>query len=267
MVEREAPRAPEAVRASAVIGAGDYRVNRQRIILRTPAAVHVEPETPESAETARLEAEQLEALLHPPEPDGPSQAELAEREAEAVRASAREEAGEIRRESREQGYTEGLKEGMEVGRAEGREQGLRELREALDRWLTMGDALTEAWRARFEGLENEVKDLAMAAAEKLVEGHLALAPDSVIGVVRDALRHAAEADLVTVLISPKDAALVRAAKEELAAVLKGTGRFEIIEEAKIEPGSCLVETKTQVIDATRKTRVEQLRGALGGGGV
>jgi flagellar biosynthesis/type III secretory pathway protein FliH len=64
---------------------------------------------------------------------------------------------------------------------------------------------------------------------------------------------------VTVLVSPKDIGLVRATKEDLAALLKGTGRFEIIEDSKIEPGGCVIETKTQVIDATRRTRGDNLR--------
>ena len=84
----------------------------------------------------------------------------------------------------------------------------------------------------------------------------------ILDTVREALRHAAEADLVTVLVSPRDVALVRQAREELAALLKGTGRFEIAEDQKIEPGGCVVETKSQVIDATRNAWLGSIRDSI-----
>jgi flagellar assembly protein FliH len=204
----------------------------------------------------------------PPEPvdAGPSPEELARQEVERIVEAGRTEAEELRRTGREQGYADGLKEGMEQGKATGRDEGLAELRGALDRWLTMGDALTAAWRTRFEGLEDEIRELSLAIGEKLVLAHLAAAPDAVIGIVRDALRHAAEAGQVTVIVNPRDAALVRSAQEDLGALLKGAGRFEIIEDEKVEQGACIVETKTQVIDATRKTRTDNLRDTMRGGG-
>jgi len=235
--------------------------------LRPPSDLKVDPSTvmPDLPPVV----DPMENIPEPPsEPvdTGPSPEELTRLEAERILDAARTEAEKLRLSGREQGYTDGLKAGMELGKTEGREEGLTELRGALDRWLTMGDALTEAWRTRFEGLEEEIKDLSMAIAEKLVQAHLTAAPDSVIGVVREAMRHAAEAGQVTVIVNPRDAALVRDAKEDLGPILKGAGRFEIIEDEKVEQGACIVETKTQVIDATRKTRLDNLRDTMRGSG-
>jgi len=255
--------AEKKIRRSPVVAGGSYRLEKAPIWVRPPAAVKVDLV---SGETKRLDDEEraaaeataadaaaaAAALIPTPE-------ELAHAEGERILAAARAEAEDLKRQGREQGYADGLKEGMDQGRAEGREEGLKELRDALERWLAMGDALSEAWRARFDGVEAEAKGLAVAAAEQLVQGHLALEPDAVLAVVRDCMRRAAEAELVTVLVSPKDVALVRAHREELAALLKGTGRFEILEDPKVEGGSCIVETKTQVIDATRATRMESLQ--------
>lgn len=251
-------------RRSAIVSAESVTVTGAPVWVRPPSAVRIEPSAL-AEETARLEDQARREAEESAVPAGPTPQELAQREAEAIVAAARGEADGVRREAREQGYAEGLREGHEKGVADGREEGLAELRAALDRWLAMGDALAEAWRARFEGVEAEVRDVAVAAAERLAQEQLALAPETVLNVIRDCLRRAAEAELVTVLVSPKDVALVREHRDELAKVLRGTGRFEILEEPKVEPGSCLVETKTQVIDATRATRLKGLADAMEGG--
>ncbi len=251
-------------RRSAVVAAESVTVTDAPVWVRPPAAVRLEP-ADLAAETARLaELDRREAEISA-EPAGPTPQELARLEAERIVEAARGEADGLRREAREQGYADGLREGHEKGVADGRTEGLAELRAALDRWLAMGDALAEAWRTRFADVEAEVRDVAVAAAERLAQEQLTLAPELVLGVVRDCLRRAAEAELVTVLVSPKDVALVREHRDELAKVLRGTGRFEILEEPKVEPGSCLVETKTQVIDATRATRLKGIADAMEGG--
>ena len=246
------------VKRSVVVSDGTYRIEPQVLWLRPSSGVTLEPVTelpgPLVEDTAELE----------PVEAGPSPEEIARQEAERILEAARQEVEELKRQAREQGYADGVKEGSEQGRTQGREEGQAELKETLDRWLTQGDALTEAWRRRFDGLEAEVKTLAVAIAEKIVQAHLAAAPKTVLGVIKDALRHAVEAERVTVLVNAKDIGLVKSAKEGLAALLKGTEQFEVVESEKVEPGSCVVQTKTQVIDAMCKSRLENLRDTMQG---
>jgi flagellar assembly protein FliH len=258
----EARGASTSLKKSAVLSDGSYVIEPRVRFLRPPTGMKLEPVTSMPEPPPEVVEEETKAV----EEAGPSPEDLARQEAALILENARREAEEVRQQAREQGYADGLKEGVEQGKNEGREEGLGELKGALDRWMTMGDALSEAWRLRFEGLEEEIKDLAVTTAEKLVQSHLAASPEAILGVVRDALRHAAEAELVTVLLNSKDVAIVRGAREELAALLRGTGRFEIMESDKVEPGSCVVETKTQVIDASRKTRLGNLRDSMRSGG-
>ena len=242
-------------------------MERSKVFLRPPAPVRPEEPTERVGSTseASTAVENAEITKLPVEAP-PSPEELARKAAEEIVDEATRLAEDIKRSAQEQGYTDGLKEGVEQGRAQGRGEAQEELRGTLERWITMGDTLAEAWRARFAGLEEEVRDVAIAAAERLTEKELTQSPDAVLGVVRDALRHAAEAESVTLLVCPKDVALVRGAREDLVSLLKGTGRFEIQEDPKVQPGGCLVVTKTQLIDATRKTRSEIIRDSMRGGG-
>ncbi len=225
--------AEETKKHSVIIADGTYSLDRRKVLVRSPLPFKVERPTETMQERDAAEAAAMESVTEQVPPP-PTAEELARQEAEVIVEEARRESEGLKRQAREQGYAEGLKEGVEQGKAQGRGEGLSELRETLERWLTMGDALAEAWRARFAGLD----------------------------VVQDALRHAAEAESVSLLVSPKDAALVRGAKEELAGLLKGTGRFDIAEDPKVAQGGCLVITKTQLIDATRKTRTDIIRDAM-----
>jgi len=256
----------KARKGPVVISDGTYVLERRRFILRAPSAVkgptpdEMAPSPEELAAAAEAAASDL-----PQGPPPPTPQELAREEAESILAEARAEGETLRKHGREEGYAEGLAQGVEQGKADGREVAVRELREAIDRWLAMGDALVEGWRARFGGVEEEAKDLSVAIAERLLDVQLTMTPEAVMMVTKDALRHAAEADSVIVMLNPRDVALVRAAREELAGMLKGTGRFEITENPKVEPGSCIVETRTQVIDATRKSRTDSLKDSMRGG--
>lgn len=256
--EARGPSGPE--QRSAVVSDGTYQVEARSLWLRAPAEVKLEPVTEVLPPGSGDETAQLGSSVDAE----PTPEEIARQEAEKLVEQARQEAEELKRQAREQGYTDGLKEGTAQGQNQGREEGRRELTAALERWLTMGDALTEAWRSRFEGLEREVKDLAVAAAEKIVHTHVASSPETVLGVIKDALRHAADAERVTVLVNPKDLNLVREASEELAGQVKGTDRFEIVEAERVEPGSCIVETRSQVIDATARAGFETLSDTIHG---
>ena len=255
--------AEENPKSSAIISEGAYRIDRRPLWVR-PVSPKVEVSA-EEAERLRRAEQDLAAAGAPGEPVL-SEAEKASREAGRIIGDAKKEAEDLKRRAHEEGFTEGLKEGHDRGReqgfAEGRAEALKDLQETMDRWMTMGESLTEAWRTRFQGLDSEIKDLAVAIAEKLVQMHLEVKPEAVVEVVREALWYAAEAEQVTVVVSAKDVAMVRAAKEELTSVLRGSGRFEVAEDPKVEPGSCMIETKTQVIDATRKTRSEKIRDGL-----
>lgn len=255
--------AEEKPKSSAIVSEGAYQLDRRPLWVR-PAILNVEVSA-EEAERLRRAEEGLGAEAVSDEPV-PTEEEKALRQAERIIGDAKKEAEDLKRRAHEEGFSEGLREGHERGReqgfAEGRAEALKDLQETMDRWMTMGDSLTEAWRTRFQGLDSEIKDLAVAIAEKLVQMHLEVKPEAVVEVVRESLRHAAEAEQVTVVVCAKDVGMVRAAKEELTSVLRGSGRFEVAEDPKVEPGSCIIETKTQVIDATRKTRTERTRDGL-----
>ena len=173
--------------------------------------------------------------------------EISLRELESPLAAAQADAQRIRSEA----HAEGLAEGREAGLAEGRAEiaaALSTLTEALD-----GVAVLRAELA--ETVERDAIELALALAEKVVAGTLAVEPERVTDVVRGALRRLTERRRVTVLVHPDDLELVRTASEHFAAELGGIEHCDVQAERRIARGGAIVRTDEGQIDASVETQL------------
>ena len=125
-----------------------------------------------------------------PELSGPSVADVARTEADA-----------IEREAYEKGFASGEKAGMEVG---------REKAEAIVRKL---EALVQELAAIKENTRRELKpqvfDLAMAVAMKIMRQQLSERPESVAPMIQEALRLIGEKGKITVRLGPALGAVIQ----------------------------------------------------------
>jgi flagellar assembly protein FliH len=173
------------------------------------------------------------------------------RDVESPLAAAQAEAGAIRAAARAEGHADGL----EAGLAEGRAQiaaALAALEEAVAAVGALRDATAEV-------VEREAVELAVAVAEKVVAGALAVEPERVLDVVRGALRRLAERRRVTVLVHPDDLELVRSAAPGFAGELGGIEHCEVQAERRLTRGSAVVRTDEGQIDASVETQLARAR--------
>lgn len=184
--------------------------------------------------------------LEAPEP-GP----VALRDVESPLAAAQAEADAIRSAARAQGHADGLDAGLAEGRAAVADAA-RALEAALAEVQTLRDATAEA-------VEREAVGLALALAEKVVAGALAVEPERVLDVVRGALRRLAERRRVTVFVHPDDLDVVRAAAAGFAAELGGIEHCEVQAERRLARGGAVVRTDEGQIDASVETQLARAR--------
>ena len=176
----------------------------------------------------------------PPVIQGPSEQELAE----------------IREEARLGGYDEGHGAGYADGMALGRAEAANELEHLQAIALEFGAALAAA----DEAIAADVLDLALHLAKSMLRSALAVKPELVIPVVREAIEYLPVLQQPAVLmLNPADVALVREAiGEEL-----DKGGWRVVQDPSIARGGCKVDTATNQIDAQLATRWERLTHALG----
>lgn len=114
---------------------------------------------------------------------------------------------------------------------------------------------------RLDESQGALVELAVAAATRLVQGHLALQPGAVAGMVAAGLRRLKDTDC-TVRVSPQDLPLLEAQRSTLEREL-GAGLLRLQPDAGLSQGSYIVGSGRGTIDARIEAQEQALRAALG----
>ena len=109
--------------------------------------------------------------------------------------------------------------------------------------------------------EPSLIQLALAAAQKLVAG-LPVDLELVEAVVREALSQVEDTAEITVQLHPDDLALLHKHQSILLTGPSANGPVRFSSSPAATRGDCLVQTRFGVVDARRKTKVEQLQISL-----
>ena len=117
------------------------------------------------------------------------------------------------------------------------------------------DADREQWAKYWE---TAALDLVRAVAEKIIHREISHDHSILFDFVRDALRLAAQSPWVRIHLSEPDSANLQDDIEQLARDMSISGNVEIIGSRDIEPGGCLVETPSGIIDQQIRSQLDRL---------
>jgi type III secretion protein L len=174
----------------------------------------------------------------------------ASQEARSIVEAARQEAQEIIEKAERERATS-VESGLQLGFAEG-----------LKRW---NQILAGAWQAR-ENLKTEWEQsllhLAVRVAEKIIGEQLRLHPDTIVPIVREALKSVGQERRLTLLIHPDHRETVQANLDRLQALVGSSRQIHLVANADIAPGGCVVESELGVIDAKLETQLKCLEEIL-----
>lgn len=178
-----------------------------------------------------------------------------------VMAQARAEAAELLEAARAD--AEGLRaaalaEGYEQGAASAR----AEVAQVLEALEEMGHGLVAQRELMVEEAVDQATRLATEIAAKLIRAELSLATERVVDVVRAAIRRATDRSALLVHVHPDDLALCREAGPEIMRRMGGIGELEIIDEPRMDRGSCLVQTPAGDVDASFASQLGRVLEAL-----
>jgi flagellar assembly protein FliH len=159
---------------------------------------------------------------------------------------------------RTQAHDQGYQNGYEKGLQEGREASGAVINVTLDNFNRVVEALEQA-RARVLGnLEQELVAMVAAATDLVLMTPGAVRPELIIGVVRGAVAKVSQAERLTVHLNADDLALAEEFRPELVKGLGQLQHLELIADAELGRGDCLVETPQGQVDASLDTRRRQL---------
>ena len=144
-------------------------------------------------------------------------------------------------EERKRGYTEGREEAL--------------LDQAEKMIETVGRTVDY-----FARVENEMVELVMQAVRKVVDGFDSR--ETVMVVVRNALAVVRNQKHMTLRLHPEEVEIVRARVNELLAAYPGIGYLDIMADARLVRGACILESEIGMVEASLDGQIEALRNAF-----
>ena len=203
----------------------------------------------------------------PPVPYAQVQADTvlgdAQRQAQEILEQARAEAERIREAAREEGYREGYQNGareaMSAAEAEKKEKAA-ELTREVQRFL---EKAGEALDRQMEENVGELRDLALAVAEKIISVSLKSSSGVIERMIRTAIDKRKRREWVHIYIAECDARQMGKIPTQLTAALSAlSDHVRIIPMVDDEPGTCVIEMPDEIIDASASTQLSNIRAIL-----
>jgi len=177
-------------------------------------------------------------------------------EAQRILARTRQESAAVREQAETEGRRAALSEVEEMVR---RQLGtvLPALREAIDEIHRAKQAWLTHW-------EKSAVHLAAAIAERVIRRELKQRPEIPLTLVREALELAAGQSNLRIHLHPEDHEAIAEQVEMLVAEMASLGKAELVSDADVSRGGCLVETRFGVIDQQFETQLSRIEDELTG---
>ena len=167
-----------------------------------------------------------------------------------VRATQQAHLATLEREAFANGYAAGERAGLEAGtkRAEAM---LRRLAQTLDELRALRGTLVRQ-------TEQQMVQLALAIARKILRREAAVDHDLIVAMARVALERVGESGIATIRLNPEDhASTVQRHGDHWAG-----SRVKVVADASVSRGGCVVESEFGFVDAGVDAQFEQVAQAL-----
>lgn len=148
-------------------------------------------------------------------------------------------------------YQQAKNEGYQAGHQEGKQHATVEMETTIQHLQVLMVKFEEELQHIDQTVAQELLELAIEFARKIVTQSLELKPELIIPIIQDAIQHLPSAmQPLHIILHPEDATLVRIQLENQLSHSK----WKIYENSQIERGGCKVEAGGCEIDATLASR-------------
>lgn len=165
--------------------------------------------------------------------------EKAKEDADAHKKKTHEECEELKKEAKEEGFKEGLR-------------------------LFNEHALyfeTEMKKLRHE-MQQKLLPLVLQAAKKVVATQLELKPETIVDIVMATLTPVTQNHRITLFVNKADIEILEQEKPRLKGMLEQLETLKIKERDDIQPGGCVIETESGIINATLENQWRSIENAF-----
>ena len=182
------------------------------------------------------------------------------------RRQAEEEARRLREEAQEEGFRQGYADGLVKAQAESRTKLDEQLQQQAGEVKEFLERATQAREELMEQTQDELRDLSIAVAEKVIHVSLKSSREVILRMVQMATERLRRREWVRIYIGGCDSRELAQIAPELTASLAGlSDHIKLIPMADDESGTCIIEMPDEIIDASASTQLDNLKDILRGG--
>jgi flagellar biosynthesis/type III secretory pathway protein FliH len=167
-------------------------------------------------------------------------------EARGVVRGAQQEADGIRQEAHDEGCRSGLAEAA---------QAVNELIQRLESDIRQ---IASDRAEVLDAIEPQVLKLCMEIVEKVIRHEARTDPQIVMRAVKSCLRRIKDSEQVCLHISPDEVEAVKARRNELIGLAEGAGELRIVDDRRVSPGGCVVESSAGDYDAKVESQLAKI---------
>ena len=181
-----------------------------------------------------IPAEEFSLLI-----DGKEIIERAKQDAEAYKTETEKEAETLKEEAKEKGFAEGL--------------------EQFNEHLLSFDTQVRTMKHAFQ---QQILQLALAAAKKIVGEQLKIHPETIVDIVIQTLTPVTQNRRFVIYVNKADKELIEKEKPRIKEILEHVQILNVHERGDISPGGCIIETESGIINATIENQWRALESAF-----
>jgi len=130
-----------------------------------------------------------------------------------------------------------------------------DLKSNIDDLMHAINGLKDARDQVIESAEDQLVELSLLVAEKIVQKQIEMDPTIIKSVVEDTLNKISGSDRITFKIHPSDADVFNEFQPYLESRLIGVEKISIQQDATIDQGGCIIETDLGFLDVTIREKL------------
>ena len=151
----------------------------------------------------------------------------------------------------------------------GFEEGSQKERKKLAEIMAILKKIVKDMEVKEEAMFNEMKgkmvEIAIATAKKIIKKEIEEDSETIVRVVREALKRVGQAQKITIKVNPQDWMKLKEVQPELLSSSLREGSVYIEKDEAIARGGALVETDKGIIDARIERQLDEIDKVLSGG--
>jgi len=158
----------------------------------------------------------------------------------------------------EDAYAAGLIEGRKAGEEAWKNEAALRCR-GIEELIS---EISDFKKRLFSECEDEAVRLCVSIAKKVIQRELSLRDDSVVYIVREALRAAVTNGRIRIRLNPDDVGIIKEHGRELKRYTQGFAGVTLDGDDSLTRGGCIIETGSGEVDATIEGLLDEVAGVL-----